>query len=81
MNQRILSAVMFTDIVGYSALSSRNEEEALDLLRINRNHQKPIIEKHGVFVKEMGDGMMARFSSASDSVLCAMEIQESATLT
>ncbi|MGB5430712.1 adenylate/guanylate cyclase domain-containing protein, partial [Eudoraea sp.] len=78
MNQRILSAVMFTDIVGYSALSSRNEEEALDLVRINRNHQKPIIEKYGVFLKEMGDGMMARFSSASDSVLCAIEIQETA---
>lgn len=78
MNQRILSAVMFTDIVGYSALSSRNEEEALDLVRINRNHQKPIIEKYGVFVKEMGDGMMARFSSASDSVMCAMEIQDTA---
>ncbi|MGB5360904.1 MAG: adenylate/guanylate cyclase domain-containing protein [Eudoraea sp.] len=78
MNQRILSAVMFTDIVGYSALSSRNEEEALDLVRINRNHQKPIIEKYGVFLKEMGDGMMARFSSASDSVLCAKEIQETA---
>ena len=78
MNQRILSAVMFTDIVGYSALSSRNEKEALDLVRINRNHQKPIIEKYGVFLKEMGDGMMARFSSASDSVLCAIEIQETA---
>jgi class 3 adenylate cyclase/TolB-like protein/Tfp pilus assembly protein PilF len=78
MNQRILSAVMFTDIVGYSALSSRNEEEALDLILINRNHQKPIIEKYGVFVKEMGDGMMARFSSASDSVMCAMEIQDTA---
>jgi len=78
MNQRILSAVMFTDIVGYSALSSRNEEEALDLVRINRNHQKPIIEKYGVFVKEMGDGMMARFSSASDSVMCAIEIQDTA---
>ncbi|MGB5431186.1 adenylate/guanylate cyclase domain-containing protein, partial [Eudoraea sp.] len=47
-------------------------------VRINRNHQKPIIEKHGVFLKEMGDGMMARFSSASDSVLCAKEIQETA---
>ena len=76
MNQRILSAVMFTDIVGYSALASRNEEEALRLLNINRDHQKPIIEKYGMYLKEMGDGVLARFSSAYDSVQCAIEIQE-----
>lgn len=73
---RQLAAIMFTDIVGYSALASQDEEEALILLNINRNHQKPIIEKYGIFIKEMGDGVLARFSSAYDSVRCAIEIQE-----
>ena len=74
--KRHLVAIMFTDIVGYSALASRDEEEALRLLNINRNHQKPIIEKYGIYIKEMGDGVLAKFSSASDSVRCAIEIQE-----
>jgi len=50
---------MFTDLVGYSALAGQNEDEALELLNINRNHQKPIIEKYGIFIKEMGDGVLA----------------------
>ena len=69
---------MFTDIVGFSALASTNEEEALKLLDINRVHQKQIIEKHGVYLKEMGDGVLAKFTSAYDSIRCAMEIQDHA---
>lgn len=76
MEHRFLSAVMFTDIVGFSALASRNEEEALQLVEINRNHQKPIIEKYGIFIKEMGDGVLARFPSAYDAVRCALDIQQ-----
>jgi len=57
-------------------LACRDEEEALRLLNINGNHQKPIIEKYGIYIKEMGDGVLAKFSSASDSVQCAIEIQE-----
>jgi len=35
-----------------------------------------LIEKHhGKWLKEMGDGTMARFTSAQDAVECAMEIQ------
>jgi adenylate cyclase len=68
---------MFTDIVGYSAMASHDEEEALRIVEINRNHQKPIIEKYGIYLKEMGDGVLARFSSAYDSIRCAQEIQES----
>lgn len=78
MDQRVLSAVMFTDIVGYSALANKDEDAALKLLGINNSHQKTIIEKHGTYLKEIGDGVLARFTSAYDSVQCAIEIQETA---
>jgi adenylate cyclase len=42
---RQLAAIMFTDIVGYTALMGEDEQKAFDLLRKNRQIQKPIIEK------------------------------------
>ncbi len=75
-----LAAVMFTDIVGYTAMMGRNEQRALELLKKNRQIHKPLIEKYdGVLIKEMGDGILARFDSAYDAVLCAISIQESAS--
>ena len=69
---------MFTDIVGYTALMSRDEKAALALLQKNRALQKALAEKHnGEFLKEMGDGTLLCFQSALDAVRCAMEIQES----
>ena len=42
---RQLAAIMFTDIVGYTALMGNNEQKAFELLRKNREIQKPIIEE------------------------------------
>lgn len=68
---------MFTDIVGYTALMGENEASAYQLLKKNRQVQKPLIEKHdGKWLKEMGDGVLASFQTVSDSVYCAIEIQE-----
>ncbi len=76
---RKLAAVMFTDIVGYTAMMGRDENRALKLLRKNRQIHKPLIEKfNGSLIKEMGDGNLAHFDSAYDAVKCAIEIQEAA---
>ena len=40
-----LAAIMFTDIVGYTALMGADEEKAFSLLKLNREMQKPLIEK------------------------------------
>jgi adenylate cyclase len=73
---RQLAAIMFTDIVGYTALMGDDEQKAFEILRTNRLLQKPIIEKfNGRWVKELGDGILASFSTATDAVLCASEIQ------
>jgi TolB-like protein len=66
---------MFTDIVGYTSIMAKNEDEAFQMLRKNRNIHKPIIKRYrGEWLKEMGDGILASFSSASDAVRCAGEI-------
>ncbi len=76
---RRLAAIMFTDIVGYTAIMSKDVESGLALLRKNREIQKPMIEKYnGKFLKEMGDGILAQFNSAIDAIYCALEIQKKA---
>ncbi len=76
-DNRQLAAIMFTDIVGYTTLMGRNEEKGLALLRKNREIHKPLIEKYnGKWIKEMGDGVLAKFDSAYNATLCAIEIQK-----
>ncbi len=73
---RRLAAIMFTDIVGYTALMGNDESKAFELLSKNRQLQKPIIEEfNGRWIKEMGDGVMASFHNASDAVNAAIKIQ------
>ncbi|MBD0284219.1 MAG: hypothetical protein ICV79_02210, partial [Flavisolibacter sp.] len=46
---------MFTDIVGYTALMGEDEEKAFDLLRKNKQLQRPLIEQYnGRWIKELG---------------------------
>lgn len=76
-DQRKLAAVMFTDIIGYTSLMSRDEQKALKILEQNRTLQKSLAGKHnGEFLKEMGDGTLLCFQSALDAVRCALAIQE-----
>ena len=77
--KRQLAAIMFTDIVGYTALMGKDQNAAYQLLVRNRGVQKPLMEIHGgKWLKEMGDGILASFSSALDAVNCSIEIQKAA---
>ena len=79
MSERRLAAIMFTDIVGYTTIMGKDEDAAFQLLRQNRQLQRSLIEKyHGEWLKEMGDGILASFHSASNAVRCAGEIQQQA---
>ena len=74
--QRRLAAIMFTDIVGYTALMGKDEQKALKLLHKNRDLLKPLIKKHnGEWLKEIGDGTLSSFASAVEAVNCAIDIQ------
>ena len=74
---RQLAAIMFTDIVGYTASMGNDEQKAFELLDRNRQIQKPIIKQfNGRLIKELGDGVMASFKTVSDAVSAAIKIQE-----
>jgi TolB-like protein/tetratricopeptide (TPR) repeat protein len=75
--KHLLAVIMFTDIAGYTAMMGENEDKALQILRKNRDIQKTSISKHGgVWLKEMGDGILARFDSVLNAILCAQEVQK-----
>ena len=79
LKQRHLACIMFTDIVGYTRLMSKNESKALQTLDENRYIHKTIISKYGgELIKEMGDGIMAIFNTATDGVYASCEIHAAA---
>ncbi len=70
------STIMFTDIVGYSAMVGKDESDALSLLDEHNNIIFPIIEENeGQIIKLIGDAIFARFLSAYSSLNAATKIQ------
>ena len=71
-------AILFTDIVGSTALSQRLSPEVADEVR--RGHfsilRQAIAETGGTEVKNLGDGLMVVFSSASAALACAVAMQQ-----
>ena len=76
--QRKLSAIMSLDMVGYSRMIELDESGTLSRYRnITEQIIIPSIDAHnGRIFKTIGDGIMAEFNSAVDSVECGIEIQK-----
>ena len=73
---RKLAAIMFTDIADFTALSSKDSLKASELLKTQRYLLSPLVEQHGgLWMKEIGDGLLLTFDSATNAVECAVAIQ------
>ena len=76
-SNRQLSAIMFTDIVGYTAMMHENEIAAAAI----RQHHREIYEKEhqkfkGEILQYYGDGTFSIFKSAVEAVECAIKMQQ-----
>ena len=83
MNQapvRQLSAIMFADIVGYTAMMQRSEADAMASRDRFREVLSVLVPRHyGTAVQHYGDGTLAIFPSAVEGTTCALMIQRSMT--
>ena len=73
---RKLVAIMFTDIVGYTALMQRDEKAAM---KVRVRHREVFEQQHeshqGKIIQYYGDGTLSIFESAVQAVECAIRIQ------
>jgi len=74
--KRKLTAILSTDVVGYSRLMRDDEDSTIRTLTTYRSAMSNLIEKfRGHVVDATGDNLLAEFSSVVDAVNCAVEIQ------
>ena len=73
---RQLAAILFTDIVGYTAMMQQDEKNAV---RITKRYievlSEYVAEHGGEIVNDYGDGSLSTFTSATQAVRCALEMQ------
>jgi class 3 adenylate cyclase/tetratricopeptide (TPR) repeat protein len=72
------ATILFTDMVGSTALASALAPDAADELR--REHfsilRQAIAEAGGIEVKNLGDGLMVAFTSTTAALSCAVAMQQ-----
>ena len=76
-NKRLLAAVMFTDIVGYTAMMQENETAAAAVRQRHRDVFEGEHHRHeGEVLQYYGDGTLSIFTSAVEAVKCAISMQQ-----
>jgi len=74
---RQLAAILFTDIVGYSAIMQQDEHGAIRLVKHHRVVLKNAVAEHeGDVIDYYGDGSLCIFTSITQAMQCAYSIQK-----
>lgn len=76
--QRLLAAIMFTDIEDYTSLMQHDEGLAISI----RNRHRSVFEEttamfNGQIIQYFGDGTLSIFTSSVEAVRCAIALQKS----
>ena len=75
-SQRTLAAIVFTDVVSFSARMQSDEVGTLKLLKRDFEEMSRICAEHeGSVLKTTGDGLLLTFTSAVQAVACALAMQ------
>ncbi|HJS54499.1 MAG TPA: adenylate/guanylate cyclase domain-containing protein, partial [Chitinophagaceae bacterium] len=74
---RQLAAILFTDIVGYTALMQENEQKAVALIKhYNAALNEAVGLHNGRVLNYYGDGSLCTFPSVIEALICAIELQK-----
>src|SRR5215475_11801948 len=74
--ERKLTAILSTDVKGYSRLMGEDDAATVRTLTAHRALMTSLIQQHkGRVVDSPGDNLLAEFVSVVDAVCCALEIQ------
>ena len=72
-----LAAIVFTDLVGFTKILGKDEQEGLELLQKQRDLFFPIVQSYnGTVLKELGDELLIMFESSIQAVRASSQIQE-----
>src|SRR6266403_206556 len=73
---RELAAIMFSDVVGYTAIMGRDEEKGVQAIADHRAQLRSLLPRfNGRLIGEIGDGTLSSFHSVLDAIGCARELQ------
>jgi class 3 adenylate cyclase len=74
---RTLAAIVFTDVVSFSARMGRDEVKTLGLINRDFAEMRRLCESRGgAVLKTTGDGLLCYFASAVEAVACALDMQK-----
>ena len=74
---RQLAAILFTDIVGYTAIMQEDEQLAIKLVKHHRLVlEKAVADHEGDLIEYYGDGSLSIFTSITEAIRCALGIQQ-----
>ena len=75
--RRQLAAILFTDIVGSTAMMQEDEQRAVIITKRYVKVLKQLVSLHeGEILNDYGDGSLCAFSSATEALRCAIEMQQ-----